>query len=220
MARTYSTGLFKVRITGEKALQKKVDGLYDKIVASAKKVIQARNDSLYKEVRTMVSGNPVRGLSRRGTRNKAQGTGLEIMDLSRRSNVVGVVSGQLRANLRHRVSWRAGSLSGEVGFDSSFVPENPSAALRHALDWPRLKPRDGRTIHPNVKRRTSKPKVKSGKVSTDPVRVYVPRVLMGSDLMLGRNVLRMALLRDIHGRITERKLEAALKNTLGSNKGK
>ena len=195
MAKIYKAGVFTMRISGlpelKKAYQKQIDLIRDDI----KTEIELNTKYMQEDAREMASGtvNPSGSFVRDG--EGGQGTGLEMFPLGSRG-VIAERSGRLKANITSSVSdtsKHGGYITGEVGLGKDMRPPRGSlkATGQNAIKWPEStdtssiivgkKPADGDIYPPE---------------GDDPTE-YIPQIILGTEIIIGRNIFRQALLENI-----------------------
>lgn len=187
--------MFKVnKVVGIAGLHKAFKDLEKEIWAGAREAIQERTNDLFDEAYFMASAPPQAGLVREGvsTRepNRMTGSGVEVGAQARYKDiplaVIGKRQGGLQAALRKTSFNTRTAVCGEVGFGRNI---RPNGEALDTLKWPgpvtrvRIPPTEN-DLGPN-------------EAHTEPPEKYIPKVILGTNKMYGRNIFRMALISDI-----------------------
>lgn len=148
------------------------------------------------------TGRQVRKYSGAGS----PGTGLDVPAPRLRPNMIGNISGSLRDNLKVAYSEKRGKVVSEVGFGKEFRSRGGAAA--NAIKWPQEEPFVSVQSAPEPGDQTI--------TEAEDVTEYVPKVILGTKTILGRNILRLGLYDDIMSNKTlnliKEKVSAALRS--------
>lgn len=178
-----------LKIDGIKQLSNNIKKLQNRADIYARRAIEESTTRTYEKVNTFVSNSPQTGVDASKKDNSYGGTGLEIPPLGTTGPVIGERTGRLKALLSKSTQSIGGIVSGEVGFPKGIESHSPSESSSNAVDWP----------NQPVNMGVQSPQTKPDELEYDPgdPTQYVSKVILGTDEIHGRNVLRLALLQDI-----------------------
>jgi hypothetical protein len=205
---------FTMQLVGLGALNRRIESKINRITNDTRSIVSTRAQEMNKSLNAQLSGKkrfPV-GVSRAkfGSVANLQGSGLEIFDEKTKRGTINLRSSRMKNALRTIVSLDTGEISAELGFDKNIAPDNPGRVISHALNWPG-KIDAGVVIGPN---RTTPFKNQTKRSGGESPERYIPKILLGTDRILGRNILRMVLLNDIKSSKTLKRLMRAWRNAV------
>lgn len=196
----------KIEVLGSKEVLQNLAKIASKVESQTYQAISLRTAELKREVETLMTGPPREGVQRG---NRSSGTGKQVGPSG--SPTIGMNSGRLINSLTTSVSvGTKARFSGEIGFPSSFRVSNPEKAKRYALNWPRKNVRDSIVVG------TGHPATKAHKGSSRQPSDYAQEVILGTERLAGRNVLRMVLIDDIVKSSTLKKISDLIKGVFRS----
>lgn len=172
--------------------------LLKKEITKIQKAYRAKFREFDSRTQTLVDNNTKRlhravynSLSQRSKATQVQANGKKSRypGLGISTDVIGVQSGKLRNALELITTKETGYIyTGQVGYSKSTYSLRPSGAIANALNSPS-------TVRPYIYQARLKQSKYKG--FDDPLSKYIGIVLLGSEKIHGRNVLRLALYRDI-----------------------
>lgn len=198
----------QIEVKGLEKILTDIAKIDSKVSYNTHSAIAKRTKALHRDVVTTMSGPAREDISKKG---RSSGTGREIGEPGRPT--IGRRSGRLLRMLKEQSPISlpgASTFSGEIGFPSAVV-SNPGRVKRYALNWPR------KALDPGTPVDVGHTPAKNKQPSRELPQKYAEEVILGAgdSRIAGRNVLRMALVRDIVLGLTRseliRHIRAALK---------
>lgn len=207
----------KFEIKGLDIVKTNLKRVVDRALTGAEAGVKESSEKLYGDVLASMGGtgwkNNYIGVNRKFAKGQAQpGSGLEMPAPPGRGSI-GVRTGRMRSSLRRMPSKTNTSVSSEIGYSKTLIPKTPPGrATRNKVDWPRKKLFVGKFVVTSKKggNKWALTKYITGMQPGE----YVPAVLLGNEKIVGRNVLRLALVMDILQRRTIRAVENNVKREL------
>ena len=166
------------------------------VEAAVRSTIEKRTEQLHKEVQQLMSSRSPIIASRRAYRGQSSRSGgTEIPALNTRA-AIHPVTGRMRSSLEKKTSVTETGYIGEVGYNRGFAPNNPGKVS--TISWPD----NPRFTIREINLKPDKEYQQELFPDAESPMEYVPDILLGNKKMVGRNVLRLALIRDIQGQTT------------------
>ena len=197
-----------VTIVGLSEIRTNISRIKGQVKAAMDAAIEARTKEMKEDLLIAVTGSGKIIGANAADGGGSPGTGRDVPGEMLLPGQISVVSGQLRGSLTTSVSSTKNKASGSVGFPRSF--RSLGGAGSNGIDWPA----SPATVNVIESRRSSGKAPRRLRPSTTPPEKYVPKVLLGSSKLLGRNVLRLALYEDIMANKTLTKLKVAVQGAL------
>ena len=205
-----------IELLGADEVKRNLAQTRDSLFAAARDGIRINTERLRVDVAKNLTGQhpfPV-GVSRDLHPGGSPGTGLEVLRLGVRSGAINTRTTRMRSLLRSSVTLTGSKMSGGVGYSPAFTPKNVSTALANAINWPT------KALVPGIELSLpSLPRSENQDFERNSPTQYIPDILLGSDKIVGRNVLRMALAVDIEQSRTLNSLTSRFRNVIRSGKG-
>jgi len=181
-----------ITITGIKEISTKLKTLETALKSECHSAITSSTAVMYGRLTTALSGpkNRIWGdiLRDKSEPNPYARTGLEVPGTALAPGMIGTDTGKLRDTLTKTVRMEGNSVVGEVGYPKSIDP--PGISDSNRVSWPE-------TGEPNMVVTPHSPGKEGKELPKQSLQEYAWQVLLGSEKIAGRNILRVALFEDI-----------------------
>lgn len=197
-----------VSVAGLDTIKSNITRIKAQVKMAAETAIRERTDEMHSELLSAVTGSGSIVGTDPHEGGGHPGTGIDVPGSKLVPGMISIVSGRLRSALSQSVTSNKNRVSGSIGFPKGY--RSLGGASGNAIDWPNKPP----IVNVVESRRSSDKAPRKLRPSNMPPQKYVPSVLLGTDKMLGRNVLRLALYEDIVEGRTKAKVAARIAGAL------
>ena len=198
---------FNVTVVGLEGIQDNLKNMVSNINLATTNAIAQRTEDLFQDVYNAISGGAKAKTAgaTRFTGKQYAGTGLEMAKRGHPS--VTVRTGRMRSLLTKSTFTSGNVLFGSVGWPS-YIKPRARRWEKYRVEWPE-KPIINGIIRTFARQRT-------GTISSyfDEPAVYIPPIILGTEKIYGRNVLRSALVNDINKQLTKNKIKNSIMEVL------